>query len=240
MGKTLVTVLLLPVLLGGCGDDVQGNLRLLLAPVHRGRNPIQDPFTLVERVEIGLVDEGAGFYPLGSSSPGARFGPGLVGAGLKGAPYVIGLNPKDRPVAQGFGPYLSLVSGIDTVLTVPFYEINTARAARIHAQERASEPFEGRAPSMFMDDRHLEQGSILGPDDLSAVITLLWQGEELLIRIRVRDDQYTPAPTGGVLTQGDAVRVYLEDQAVTIAADGRPEPADAASSIVAGRSAAAT
>lgn len=233
MGKKLATLSLLLVLLGGCGDDVQGHLRLLLAPVHAGRGQTQDPFVLVDRVEIGLVDESAGFHPLGDSAPGSKFGPGLVAGGRKGAPYVIGLNQRERPVAQGFGPYLSLVAGVDATLTVPFYELNTARAARIHAQERTSEPFEGKPPSMFMDHRHLEQGSIAGPEDLSALITLLWQGDELLIRVRVRDDQYTPASTS-TLTDGDAVRVYLGDQTVTVAADGRPDPPDVVSNIVAG------
>jgi len=234
MGKTLVTLILLSFLQGGCGDDIQGNLRLLLAPVHDGRDPTQDPFVLVDRVELGLVDEYAVFHQLGSAAPKLRFGPGLVGGGQKGAPYVIGLNSRDRPVAQGFGPFLSLNTGIDSTVTVPFYELNTAVATKIAAQERTSEPFEGRAPAMFIDHRHLESGSIAGQEDLLALVTLLWQGDELLIKVRVRDDKYTPAPTGGVLTEGDAVRIYLEDQVVTIAADGRIDPPDGASNIVAG------
>jgi len=235
MGKTLVTLTILSVLLGGCGDDIQGNLRLLLAPVHDGRGQTQDPFVLVDRVELGLVDELAIFHPLGSAAPKSRFGPGLVGGGQKGAPYVIGLNQRGRPVAQGFGPYLSLVEGIDSTLTVPFYELNTAVATRIPAQERVSEPFDGKAPAMFIDSRHKELGSIdSGQDDLSAVITLLWQGTDLLIKVRVRDDNYTPA-TGDVLTEGDAVRIYLEDRDVTIAADGRTDSPDDVSDIVAGK-----
>jgi hypothetical protein len=233
MGKTLVTLVLLSGLLGGCGDDIQGNLRLLLAPVHQGRNPTQDPFELVDRVEVGLVDERVEFIPLGHAVPESRFGPGLVAGGRQGAPYVIGLNQLGRPVAQGFGPYLSLREGIDSTLTVPFYKTETAMAMRIHAQERASEPFNGKPPAMFMDHRHREMGSIGGQEDLSALITLLWQGNDLLIKIRVRDDQYTP-PAGDVLTEGDAVRVYLEDRAVTIAADGRPDLPDVVSNIVAG------
>jgi len=233
MGKTLVTLLALSVLLGGCGDDIQGNLRLLLAPVHDGRGQTQDPFVLVDRVEMGLVDEWAVFHPLGSAAPKSRFGPGLVGGGQRGSPYVIGLNTRDRPVAQGFGPYLSLANGIDSTITVPFYELNTAVATRIAAQERSSDPFEGRAPAMFIDDRHLESGSIAGPEDLRALVTLLWQGSDLLIKVRVRDDKYAPA-TGDVLAEGDAVRLYIEDRVVTIAADGRPDPPDVVSNIVAG------
>ena len=222
MGKTLVTLTLLSFLLGGCGDDIQGNLRLLLAPIHDGRGQTQDPFVLVDQVEMGLVDDWAVFHPLGSSAPKSKFGPGLVGGGQKGAPYVIGLNNRDRPVAQGFGPYLSLVKGIDSTLTVPFYELNTAVATRIPARERVSEPFAGKAPAMFIDPRHKELGSIdSGQDDLSAVITLLWQGQDLLLQIRVRDDEVTNAPSGGELTLGDAVEVYLEDQVVTVTPDGR-------------------
>ena len=233
MGKTLVTLIILSFLLGGCGDDIQGNLRLLLAPIHEGRGQTQDPYVLVDRVEMGLVDEYAVFHPLGSAVPKSRFGPGLVGSGQKGAPYVIGLNTRDRPVAQGFGPYLSLIKGIDSTLTVPFYELNTAVATKIAAQERTSEPFEGRAPAMFIDDRHKESGSIAGPEDLRALVTLLWEGSDLMIKVRVRDDDYRPA-AGDVLTEGDAVRIYLEDRDVTIAADGRPSPQDVVSNIVAG------
>jgi hypothetical protein len=234
MGKEFVTLFLLSVLLGGCGDDIQGNLRLLLAPIHAGRGQTQDPFVSVDRVEIGLVNEWARFHPLGNATLKSKLGPGLVKSGQRGTPYVIGLDRLGRPVAQGFGPYLSLVEGIDSTLTVFFYELDTTLATRIHAQERGSDPFAGKPPAMFMDHRHLEVGSIDGQEDLSALVTLLWQGDDLLIKVRVRDDQYTPAPMGGALTDGDAVRVYLEDQVVTIAADGRPDPPDGASNIVAG------
>jgi hypothetical protein len=159
----------------------------------------------------------------------------LVSGGRKGAPYIIGLNNRDRPVAQGFGPYLSLVKGIDSTLTVPFYELNTAVAARISAQERVTEPFAGKPPAMFMDYRHKELGSIdEGQDDLQAVATLLWQGNDLLIQVRVRDDHFTPAETGGVLTDGDAVSVYLEDQVVTVTPDGRIDPSDGATDLSSG------
>jgi hypothetical protein len=235
MGKTLVTLIILSYLLGGCGDDIQGNLRLLLAPIHDGRGQTQDPYVLVDRVELGLVDEWAVFHPLGTAAPKSKFGPGLVGGGKKGAPYIIGLNTRDRPVAQGFGPYLSLVKGIDSTLTVPFYELNTTVAARIHAQERVSEPFTGKAPTMFIDHRHTESSSISsGQNDLSAVITLLWQGQDLLIQIRVRDDQVTLAEQGSAITEGDAVSVYLEDKIVTVNSDSRIDPSDGATNISAG------
>jgi hypothetical protein len=75
---------------------------------------------------------------------------------------------------------------------------------------------------MFIDPRHKELGSIdSGQDDLSAVITLLWQGNDLLLQIRVRDDVVTTAPSGGELVLGDAVEVYLEDQIVTVTPDAR-------------------
>jgi hypothetical protein len=75
---------------------------------------------------------------------------------------------------------------------------------------------------MFIDPRHKELGTIdSGQNDLSAVFTLLWQGQDLLLQIRVRDDEVTNAPSGGELTLGDAVKVYLEDQVVTVTPDGR-------------------
>ncbi|MBW1806651.1 MAG: hypothetical protein JRJ87_00560 [Deltaproteobacteria bacterium] len=212
------------LLVGGCGEQVQGNLRLLLVPPHEGRNPNQDPFVLVDKVEIGVVDSIGVFSSFGDSSPNASFGPGLINGDWQGAPFVLGINSLGRPVAAGFGPPLTIVSGIDQTITIPFSQTNTGVARRIPLQDRTLEdPFADHAPSLFIDDRNLESGAIDGPADLTGLVTAIYQANDLLLKIRVRDDQVVAAALEEQIINGDAVRIYLEDIVVTAGADGRFE-----------------
>jgi cellulose/xylan binding protein with CBM9 domain len=211
-------------LLGGCGEQVQGNLRLLLVPPHEGRNPNQDPFVLVDRVEIGVVDSTGVFSSFGDSAPNARFGPGLISGDWQGAPFVLGLNSLGRPVAAGFGLPITVSSGIDQTITVPFSQTNTGVARRIPLQDRTLEdPFANRAPSLFIDNRNLESGAIDSPADLTSLVTAIYQANDLLLRVRVLDDQVVAAASDEQIINGDAVRIYLEDIVVTAGADGRFE-----------------
>lgn len=234
-----VTAGLVAAGIGGCGDDVQGSLRLLLVPPHEGRNPTQDPFELVERVEVGLLGPDGDFQALGSSRPLARFGPGLVAGGRSGVPFVLGLNERGRPVAHGFGPALTLEAGRRQIQSVPFSRSDTASAMRIAGHAPAlTDMFNGRAPALFVDHRHVEVAPVDGPGDLSAVATVLWSDQAVFVQVAVTDDVDEPAEAGGVLGDGDAVTIYLGQTAVTVASDGRYEPADVPARVETGRTSA--
>ncbi|MBW1870561.1 MAG: hypothetical protein JRJ19_00760, partial [Deltaproteobacteria bacterium] len=109
-------------------------------------------------------------------------------------------------------------------ITIPFSQTNTGVARRIPLQDRTLEdPFANRAPSLFIDDRNLESGAIDGPADLTGLVTAIYQANDLLLKIRVRDDQVVAAALEEQIINGDAVRIYLEDIVVTAGADGRFE-----------------
>lgn len=234
-----VLVLFLLALPAGCGDDVQGDLKLLLTPPQRGRNPLPDAFAFVERVEASLLDEALDLSSLGSISPhgGRRLDFGLVSSGKSGSLMLLGLNQHGRKVSHGYGPRLSLESGIDSTLTVFFSQYNTAVASKAPLQPGVglAERFIGLPASIYLDVRDLESGQIAGPHDLSALATLAWcediaggPGGELLIEVTVRDDKKILAP-GAVLTEGDAIKIYLQDTGigvidiVTVSRDARYE-----------------
>ncbi len=217
-----VAAVLLAMIGAGCGDDIQGSLRLLLVPPHQGRNPTQDPFQFVDLVEIGVVDGTGTFSMLGETHPTARFGPGLIAGGEQGAPYALGLNDRGRPVSWGFARPIVLETGIDETLGLTFSQTSLAVASRMTLQDRTSaDPFAGRPPSLFVDYRNLESGAIEGPADLTALVTALWQGGDMLLRIRVRDNDISPAETGNDINTGDALRVYMDGMVITAGADGR-------------------
>ncbi len=219
-----MTAALLVLLAAGCGDDIQGSVRLLLVPPHQGRNPTQDPFQLVELVEIGVIDGNGAFSTFGQAHPTARFGPGLVDGDKQGAPYVLGLNDRGRPVSWGFASPVMLHKGIDETISLPFSQTGLAAASRITLQDRTSaDPFAERPPSLFVDQRNLESGAIDGPSDLTALVTALWQGGDLLLRVGVRDNWISPAGAGDDINTGDALRIYYDGLVITAGADGRCE-----------------
>jgi hypothetical protein len=95
--------------------------------------------------------------------------------------------------------------------------------------------FNGRAPALFVDHRHVEVAPVDGPGDLSSVATILWTDQGLFVQVAVCDDRIEPASQGGALSDGDAVTLYLDDAVVTVAADGRYEPADGLLQLEAGQ-----
>jgi hypothetical protein len=227
-----------------CADIEDGSVELLLVPAHLGRNQSDDPFALVERLSLGLLDEWGGFSPLGEGAPGARLDLGLFSPGKEGCLAVMGKNDRGRPVSFGASPSLRLESGERLRRVLPFFAVAMAPMDRlIPGDEQQADPFRGRHPSLTLGEAHIESGSIAGPSDLSALATLLWSDTEIWIEVRVRDDQVSPAGSGLSLTQGDAVRLYLDgnrdgpggadDFTVTVSADDRVEPPALASAAAA-------
>ncbi len=223
--ERLTGLLGLLILASGCGDDVQGRLRLLVVPLHEGRNPVQDPFTLVDRVEVGLTDENGDFHSLGKSSPSPSFGPGLVGPGGSGSPTLVGLNERGRPVSLGFGRPVDIRAGLDEFVSVPFSRVDHALARHIRSADRGlTDPFAGKPPALRLDESHREQGQLESDSDAGCLVWLLWEGDTLLLKARVVDDSVGPATAPEPPSSGDGLTVYLEDLKVTIGADGRVEP----------------
>ncbi len=213
-----------------CSDDVQGSLRLLLTPPHEGRNPTLDPFTLVDEVEIGVLNGSDVFHSLGRFPPLARFGPDLLGSLRTGFPYLLGLDNRSRLLAAGFGPAFGPLAGADRFITLPFAPIDTAIARRVsQATVIQADPFADIPPAFFIDQRHLERGAIENAADLSALAFVLWQKERLHLRVRVIDDLVVPAVEEAQLDSGDAVRIYFDGNVLTAAADGTLELPDGVS-----------
>ena len=233
-----LSVLVLFACLPACGQEVQGELRLTVVPLHSGRNPVQDPFSLVAQVEIGLTDEDGRFTSMGSENPLSRFSPGLVEPGRVGSPTLIGLNDRGRPVSRGFGRVIGLLDGVDETVPVHFARVDSAVARRVRAIDRAlADPFAARPPSLRLDLSNLEQGQVESESDGSCVVWILWDDDQLLFKVRVFDEsiEATEAPTP--VAQGDSLGIYLdaaplggqagpEDRVLRLGADGRVEPAD--------------
>lgn len=220
---------------GGCGDEVRGELRLLVVPLHRGRAPIQDPFSLVDRVEIGLTATDGSYRSLGKQAPLSRFGPGLVGALGAGAATLTGLNDRDRPVSRGYGAPVSVEPGLDAFISVAFARVDHAVARRLRAIDAGqATPFQGLPPALRLDAANLEQGQLGGDGDAGCLAWVAWTDAGLSFLVRVIDDDVAPSGIGSP-ADGDAVVLYLdldgdpavapgEEIVVTIGADGRVEP----------------
>ncbi len=218
-----------------CGDDIQGHVRLMVVPVHEGRNPTQDPFSLVDSVELGLTGNDASYRKIGDWSPLPSFGPGLLGQQGLGAFTLTGLNAKGRSIARGFGPFFSVVKGVERYVNIPFARIDYTFATRLRPSERAlPDPYQSAAPSFILDATNLEQGQRDGDHDSGCLVWVLWDSEELWIKALVRDDSLNPSGVGPV-ADGDAVVVYLDkdsdgevgdpdDLVISLGADGRIEP----------------
>lgn len=231
---------LLGLTAAGCGDDVRGELRLLVVPLHQGRNPIQDPFSLVAEVELGWTAADGSYRTLGRDAPDARFGPGLLGALERGAPTLVGLNERGRPVSRGFGRPQQLAAGIDAVISVPFARIDHALARRVPAAGLA-DPFADQPPALRLDAANLEQGQLADEDDAGCLAWILWDDDGLWLDARLRDDAVEPAGMGPP-ADGDALVIYLDPQAdgvaddpndrlIQVGADGRVAPEGAAEEV---------
>ncbi|MBN2494784.1 MAG: hypothetical protein JXR96_09360 [Deltaproteobacteria bacterium] len=217
---------LLACLACACGDDVQGELHLLVVPLHAGRNPSQDPFQLVDEVEIGLTADDGTYTALGADAPGSRFGPGLVSPGAQGAPTLIGRNERERVVSLGFGPGLALTSGLDAWVSVPFARVDHAVATRVHPAEIGLEDlFAGRPPALRLDGANLETGSLDGQGDAAALVWLLWTDDALWVQARVRDEDVQDG------VDGLAVFDAQHASGVRIAAGGAVDPAGAVEAV---------
>jgi hypothetical protein len=233
--------LALPAWLAGCGDEVQGRVRLLVVPHHQGRGAVQDPFQLVRQVEVGLTDAQGGHRSLGQGAPLASFGPGLVSEGLVGAPTLVGRNERGRAVSLGYGAPLRLAAGLETSRSVAFCRLDHAVARP--SPEGVTDEVPGQLPpALRLELQNLETGSLTDPLDAGALVWLAWRPEALVVWIRVVDDDVRPAASGLPLETGDALRVYLDaeadglgegphDRIWTVAADGRVSPEDARSHV---------
>ncbi len=230
-------VLVVPCLLtlGGCGDEVRGSVRLLVVPLHQGRAPVQDPFSLVDRVEIGLTATDGSYHSMGRHAPLSRFGPGLVGSAGTGAPTLIGLNDRARPVSLGYGAPVSVEPGVDAFVSVPFARVDHAVAHRLRAIDAdRPAPLSSLPPTLRLDAANLEQGQLDGGGDAACLVWLAWTDAGLLFKARLGDDEVAPAGIGSP-ADGDAVVLYIDPDGdpdvapgdeivVTIGADGRVEP----------------
>ncbi len=232
--------------LGGaaCADIEDGRFTLLLTPPHLGRNQSEDPFALVARLSVGLLDAWGNYTSLGEGAPGARLDLGLVGAGKEGYWAVIGKNDRGRPVSAGMGALSRIDSGERRVLALPFFPLALAPMSRLlPGEEEQANLFQGRRPSLRLTEVNLESGNLKGAGDLQCLVTALWSDSDLWFEISVADDQVTLAGAGLPLTQGDAVRLYLDgkrdgpggadDMILTVSADGRVDPAGLASHVFA-------
>ncbi|HOX42027.1 MAG TPA: hypothetical protein PK668_00440 [Myxococcota bacterium] len=239
-----VAALLGLALLAGCGDDVQGQLRLLVVPHHQGRNPVQDPFALVERVEVGLTGEDGVFRPLGEGAPLHRFGPGLLSPGAQGAPTLLGYNERGREVSLGFGLPVALRTGQDESRSVALVRLDHAVARPLGpVAGELADPFAGQAPALRLGEQQLESGALDSDDDAGALVWALWGPDGLRLKLRVRDDQVQAAPADQAISAGDGLRVYLDgladglaggadDLVISVGADGRVEPAAGAQAAI--------
>jgi hypothetical protein len=230
--------LLALALLAGCGDDVQGQLRLLVVPHHQGRNPIQDPFALVESVQVGLTDTDGVYRSLGDGAPLHRFGPDLLSPGGLGAPTLVGVNERGREVSLGFGLPVELQAGLDESRSVSLVRLDHAVASPLGPRGgELPDPFAGQAPALRLGEQQLESGALEADGDAGALVWALWGPDGLRLKIRVRDDQVQAATADQALSEGDGLRVYLDgladglaggadDLVVSVGADGRVEPAE--------------
>lgn len=228
---------LLALCLGGaaCADIEDGRFTLLLTPPHLGRNQNEDPFALVARLSVGLLDRWGNYTALGEGAPGARLDLGLVAAGKEGYWAVIGKNDRGRPVSAGMGALSRIDAGARHILALPFLPAALAPVSRLlPGEEEQLNPFQGRRPSLRLTEVNLESGNLKDAGDLQCLVTALWSETDLWFEITVADDQVTSAGAGLPLTQGDAVRLYLDgkkdgpggadDMILTVSADGRMDP----------------
>jgi len=234
--RQLAVLWLLGLAAPGCGDEVQGRLRLLVVPHHQGRNAIQDPFQLVDRLEVGLTDEVGAYRALGGSAPLARFGPGLLSPGARGFPTLVDRNERGREVSLGFGPPVALEAGLDGSLSVSLLRLDCAVASPLGpGSAEEIDAGLGRAPALRLGAQQLETGSLAGELDAGALAWAAWSEDALRLKIRVRDDDVRPAGSGLDLSSGDGLRVYLDgladglgggadDLVLSVGAGGRVEP----------------
>jgi len=206
----------------GCGDDVQGDLQLFLSAPAYGRNPIQDPFAFVNRIEASLVDDALQLSSLGSSTAVSkrRVDLGLSGGGGSGTFMLLGLNEYDRKVSHGFGPMLEFKSGIDLAFTVQFTQYSAAVAHKFPLDPgmALADRFRGVPATVYLDGGDLESGKGGSAEDLSALATLLWNedmfggpGGELMVQVQIRDGQSILSGDSNP-AHGDAVRLYLDER----------------------------
>ncbi len=233
--KLMILFGLVVTLQPGCADDIQGQVKLMVVPMHDGRNPTQDPFSLVDSVELGLMGDDASYKKLGEWYPSEKFGSDLLEEQGVGSFTMTGLNEKGRSVSRGFGPYIGVFKGVDEYLSIPFARIDYAFANRLRPSERAlADPYKSSAPSLLMDETNLEQGQRDGDMDSGCLMWLLWDSDELWIKALVRDDSLDASGVGPVM-DGDALVVYLDvdsdgepgdpdDLKIAVGPDGRTEP----------------
>lgn len=233
---------LLAILQPGCADEVQGRVRVMVVPMHQGRNPSQDPFSLVETVELGLMADDGSYKRIGDWVPLPSFGPGLLGEQGVGSLTLTGLNDRGRSISRGFGQSFGVVQGVDKFVNIPFARIDYAFAHRLRFSDRAlPDPYGSVAPSLMMNGTNLEQGQRDGDLDSGCLAWVLWDSSELWLKVLVRDDSIEPSGVGPV-SDGDAVIVYVDvdsdgesgdpdDLKIAIGPDGRVEPEDLAKGV---------